>query len=366
MTIVICRPTDQLLVRDKKFARTYQSLGLEVVHLGNRRNMIHLPDGIAARTVYAGFAYRYSSWTVPVGTLCYQLATVAHLRRLKPDYVHAGDFEGLLGAVIYKKWFATGCRVIYDIADSYAARYRIPQAIEDAIQYIDDVAMARCDVVILPQSNRYGNFRFRRPVEWRIVPNCPFRADAPIPRPVAKTGDLRVLASGWIRETRGIRQLVEAAKASGGVRIVVVQSGNADTQLLEYLQSASVVEYRSTMPQSEVLQLAQGCHLVAAMYEPSSRINRQAAPNKVYDAMASARPVLINSEVDAASEMVDELGCGFAVPYYDIQAMTDLFAMLKGDLCICDSIGMRGRRLFEEKFHWEAMEGPIKEILGLS
>ncbi len=354
MHVAICRPVHQLLVRDRKLAQSYSAAGCRVSFLGNCRGMDPVTCTDVDEHHYLGFSYPYRSWRMPAGTLAYNWALYRKLCDLKPDTILAGDLEGLIGAALYKRRRARQCVLIYDIADNFAARYRIDRFTHAAIQYFDDCLMAQCDEVIVPQQNRISNFRFRRPKKLRIVPNCPFLADAPDNEPIQQSSPVRILISGLLTWTRGVRQIVEAAERSRMAQVVVVPwQGAIDPDVAHYLATSDVVEQHLPMAQADVLRLAQTCHLVAAFYEPSCILHRQAAPNKVFDAMAAARPCLLNSEVAISDAVVNEWQCAVAVPYADVDALAQVLQRLARDVNICNSLGQNGRRLFETHYHWE-------------
>lgn len=359
--VAVCRPTHEPLVRDCKWIATYQSLGYETIFVGNRRESVRSSSEHSCEYRFAGFAFPYSSWRVPIGNLGYALSLLDYLRDLSPTLIHAGDVEGLLGAALYKTFFCRKCRIIYDVADNFSARYTLPRWLATAIQVSDDVLASLCDCIIVPQENRLSNFKlgFRVPVE--IVPNCPMLKDAPPPR-LLPVGPARILLSGWLTWTRGIRQLVTAASMAGNVELIAV--GLFGEGVKKFLEDSGVVQvHQEWCSQAQVLKMAGECQLVAAFYEPSARINRQAASNKVFDAMAAARPVLINSEVEEAKRVVEDWQCGFSVPYHDVPSLTALFRQLGQRRDETTHCGINGRMLFEKMFHWEKVSVQITRKL---
>ena len=60
------------------------------------------------------------------------------------------------------------------------------------------------------------------------------------------------------------------------------------------------VEFHGIVTARESLELAAGCDAIFAYYEPANAYMVNTSPNKVYDAMAVGRPVLINREVRLA------------------------------------------------------------------
>jgi glycosyltransferase involved in cell wall biosynthesis len=361
MRIAYCRPAHSPLVRDAKFIRTYQRLGHDVVFFGNSRCRPATDEAPLCTYRHVGVPYPYFSRLVPPGTAAYNAALVRWLVAARPALVHAGDFESLPAAVLYKRACAPRCRVVYDIADTYSARYRIPSWMAATIQWVDDQLMSECDMVIVPQHNRLGNFLCRRPRRHCILPNCPHLADAPPLRPWPPTPPLRLMLSGLLAWTRGVKELTEAARVAGGVEVIAV--GLYDAGVREYLEASGVARTYPLMNQEQVLALSADCHLIAAFYDPARRINRQAAPNKIFDAMAVARPVLLNTEVEIAPQVIDQWQCGYALPYHDCNAVARLFRQVAADPAEAQRLGGNGRKRFETEFHWEALAPVIEDYL---
>jgi len=364
MRIVFCRVCHKPFVRDRKFIRSYQALGHEVIFVGNGRRVMKVPERSLCEVRYAGPGYPYGSKWVPLGMLAYSAGVVRRLRRIRPSVVHARDLEGVMGTVAYKRLFDRSCKIVYDIGDAYSVRYRVPKSVEAAFQCIDDLLMTACDVVVLPGENRRANFRYRRPGDLYIVPNCPFLSDAPEPSPLPPGKSLRLIMSGNLTPMTGGRQIVRAAKIAGDVEVLIL-SEKFSPGLREELEKCPFVTIRPEVSQREALKITTTCNVVVAFYDPAVKLNRQACPNKLFDAMATARPVLINSEVDLAKQVVDEWKCGYSVGFHDTEQLADLLGSIRANPDRQRRLGLNGRRLFEKTYNWEAIgAGAIQEYLG--
>ena len=242
-----------------------------------------------------------------------------------------------------------------------AARYRIPEFVSLLIQGVDDVLARGCDEVILPQENRRQNFLISEPRKIVFILNCPSLCDAPPVLPLPDRQPLRIILSGYLTWTRGIREIVEAGKRESRVQFLAM--GQYEKGVRDYLIDSGITECYPMSSQRDVLRLTTSCHLVAAFYNPDRKINRQAAPNKLYDAMAASRPLLINSEVEISRLVSDEWRCGYAVPFSDTERLAALFNKISLNDDECRIRGKNGRSLFETTYNWEAMERQISEMV---
>ena len=103
--------------------------------------------------------------------------------------------------------------------------------------------------------------------------------------------------------------------------------------------------------------------MVAALYDPNVPNNRYAAPNKVFEAMMCAKPV-ITSDGIAITDLVRSVGCGVVVPYGDRAALQRALEQLMLSPAECDRLGARGRAAFESGYQWKAMEARLVGAYG--
>jgi hypothetical protein len=87
------------------------------------------------------------------------------------------------------------------------------------------------------------------------------------------------------------------------------------------------VEYHGIVTARRALELAASCDAVFCYYAPINVYMVNASPNKVYDAMAVGRPVLINREVRLA-EWVEQAGVGYTCAYADVACLRSVIAQL--------------------------------------
>jgi glycosyltransferase involved in cell wall biosynthesis len=86
-----------------------------------------------------------------------------------------------------------------------------------------------------------------------------------------------------------------------------------------------------------------------------------ASPNKIYDAMAVGRPVLINREVRLA-EWVEAAGVGFACDYQDIDGLRAIVSRLETERGALMAFAARARRLFVDRYQWAQMESRLAAL----
>ena len=134
--------------------------------------------------------------------------------------------------------------------------------------------------------------------------------------PVPANGSYSVLYAGTVGLAQGLEVLVPAAEdlRGEGVHFTVVGDGAAREGLARLRQARGLdnLDLLGPRPRCEVLGLLQGAD-AALVSLRDTPVLRGAVPSKLYEAMASARPVVLVAKGEAA-RLVEEVGCGAVVP----------------------------------------------------
>ncbi|HEY5538271.1 MAG TPA: glycosyltransferase, partial [Thermoplasmata archaeon] len=104
----------------------------------------------------------------------------------------------------------------------------------------------------------------------------------------------------------------------------------------------------------EVLESSAMADVIVALYDPAIPGNRLASPNKLFEAMMFAKPVIV-SDGTRMAEVVREAGCGIVVPYGDRRALQTGLERLMLSPSEASAMGARGRAAYEAKYTWKAM-----------
>ena len=274
------------------------------------------------------------------------------LLRLRPDVVHAVDFDTVVPA--YGAAQLAGARLVYDIFDFYAEMITatLSDRLRGSLAKWERRMIARADAVIVPDLRRQEQFGTTRPKRLVEILNVP--EDRPVPRAREDPDQFVVFYGGMIARDRGLKDLVIACE-DVGAKLVVAGHGPDEAELLNHIESSHAASYLGTISYDEVLERTAACQVVAALYDPGVPNNRFAAPNKLFEAMMFAKPVLV-SEGTLAADIVREVGCGLVVRYGDREALKKALESLMLSSSEAAAMGARGRAAFERRYNWKAME----------
>ncbi len=130
------------------------------------------------------------------------------------------------------------------------------------------------------------------------------------------TKDLTIFYNGSMSDARGTKILQNLIKNYSNVSVIMA-GWMADENTNIFANSKSV-DYRGVITQKEATKIAATeVDYIMCCYEPSNQNNINASPNKIYDAIQTHTPVIMNGEVKVAS-FVKEKNIGVVLDsFYD-------------------------------------------------
>ena len=113
------------------------------------------------------------------------------------------------------------------------------------------------------------------------------------------------------------------------------------------------------MKYDDVLDLENKCDILFATYNPEVPNHKYSAPNKVYEAMALGKPIIVceNTGID---ELVKKEKIGFAIKYDAKEFIKIIKKITKEDY---EKIQHYTQKIYNEKYSWLAMEKIQEEII---
>lgn len=153
---------------------------------------------------------------------------------------------------------------------------------------------------------------------------------------------------------QGLDQLIQAANAlrdEAGLEIVLVGDGPEKQRLLEIAQRQRLenIRFLNSIPAENVPQMLASADILLITlksYIPG------AVPSKLYEAMASGKPVLLVASGEAAA-IVEQHQAGIVVEPGDIPGLVNALRKLHADPELRRELGKNGRHAAEESFNRE-------------
>ena len=112
--------------------------------------------------------------------------------------------------------------------------------------------------------------------------------------------------------------------------------------------------YYGSMKYDQVLALESECDILFATYNPRIENHRYSAPNKIYEAMALGKPIIVckNTGID---ELVSENNIGFSIDY-NAKEFFDILHYISDNKELLEDMIKNAKRLYNEKYNWNIME----------
>ena len=278
------------------------------------------------------------------------LLSALRILRGRPDIVHAVDFDSALPAVLTKR--ILGHRLVIDVFDFYADMIALPLSptVRHRIARWETRVVLAADLVILVDAARLQRLSPRRPDHVVEVMNVPEERSIP----AAARTDFLVFYGGMIARDRGLIDLVQACEDSGA-KLLVAGHGPDEATLLPIIESSPAARFLGNIAYDEVLSATANADAIVAMYDPAIPGNKLASPNKLFEAMMLAKPVVV-SEGTRMAEIARTEGCGLVVRYGDRAGLRGAIERLMLSPSDAEAMGRRGRAAYEGKYNWRAME----------
>ena len=160
------------------------------------------------------------------------------------------------------------------------------------------------------------------------------------------------IEAAQILESRGRDDIVVVLHGGGGRKA-------AHEQQVGELGLKNVI-FSDPVPDKEVVaKIVAGCDICMTIYRASKE--HTWSPNKMFDALAAGRPVLINVP-GWLGETIDSNGCGYSVDSERPEALANALEKLADDPDLRAEMGKNSRRLAESEFSREKLADKLDVV----
>lgn len=188
-----------------------------------------------------------------------------------------------------------------------------------------------------------------------ILPNFPYQYKKAIEKVTSSDAPLVLLFFGWLGMNRGGKTIKDILASDNQVKVIM--AGWFSDEETKQLQQHPNIDYRGVLTQQEALTIAANeTDYILCVYAPNNLNHINASPNKIYDAIQTHTPVIINKEVKVA-QFVEDLHIGIVLDQYEYHNYPILLQQLKNK---------RGSFSFSkalaEKYTWENIEEGLIDL----
>lgn len=285
------------------------------------------------------------------------------LHRRNPfGIVHSHDLDTLPAGVTVKR--QTGLPLAYDAHEFFPfmiGQVTRAKPFEGWFAALERRLVPNADIVIVaaPAQRPYFQRMTRAPIEV-VMNSRPLAYGAYEPPGNAR---MKVLYIGGLQPHRLLRPLAELAVEDGSFDVEMGGFGPmADEIRALVTKSRGNLQYLGVVPMEQVVPRTRAADVVYAVLNPATRVFRDAAPNKLFEALVAGRPLLASKGTWVGDEVV-AADCGLAIEYSK-DALRASIQSLRDDPATRERMGRNALRLGEEKYNWAKDETKLLATYG--
>lgn len=369
--IVICRSNPIAPdPRVEKVACTLAEAGYTVTLLGwDRTAQLAAPEqGNAMRYIRLPIRAEFARgiYNFPA-LLRWQFGLLGWLLKHRDEYdlIHACDFDTVLPALVCKK--AWDKKVVYDIFDFYSDHLRAtPAIIKSAIRYLDLRVINQADAVILVDEARKRQIAGSDPKNLEVIYNTPqdVLGDLQAMGQPYPQSEMHLVYVGLLQVERGLLELLEVLRLHPEWTLELAGFGGDEVKILEFARDLSNVTFHGRISYRHALELSNRADVLLATYDPTIPNHRYSSPNKVFEAMMLAKPIIV-AKATNMDRIISAAGSGLVVPYGDISALETALARLANDSRLRLKLGKNARTAYETTYSWPRMQTKILQLYAV-
>jgi glycosyltransferase involved in cell wall biosynthesis len=254
-------------------------------------------------------------------------------------------------------------KLVYTIFDFYANNIQegplptVRKVLKKIVKAMDFRGINRCDLLILVDESRLEEIRGARVKKIIFIYNTPEDFEMLSGSHERKKNEkVIIFFAGLLMGFRGITDMAKAALNVPGVKLVLAGQ-LIDSGIREYLDlHPGSIQYLGWIPSyREVLKMTMSADILFRFSDPKHPKTRYESPNKLFEAMMCAKPIIVSDE-SAMATIVRNTECGLVVPYGDEEAIRKAVTALATCPDLRDRLGRNGRNAYNHHYSWSIME----------
>ena len=268
--------------------------------------------------------------------------------------IHACDLStgitGLLLARLLRVPRSTTC------STTTPTRFPVPRSALPVVRRIETFVIQNADEVILASGTRIAQIAPAQPHSLTIVENSPDLEMIPAANlPLTDLGYVGILARG--------RLLLEVARAvaeDATLSLRIAGFGPLENEVAAIADRAPNIEYLGKVDANRALQVLASSVVMFATYDPKVPNHRYSVPNKLAEALALGKPLIVCSGT-SIDRQVEAAGIGRVIEY-DVDEFMSAARSLVGDQGVLHRCATEGPRLYVSEHSWPVNARRLREV----
>ena len=274
------------------------------------------------------------------------------------DAVHCHDLDTLPAGVQLKK--KLGIKLIYDAHEiwGYMVARDIPQWWANHFLRKEEKLAPLADQIITVAEPHESYFKKMGCKKIILVRNSKPLASTDYQAPSNKIFTLIYI--GGLNNSRFLLEAIDICKGLENIHFTIAGFGSTESEIKEKARKISNVTFLGKIPMSEVLPLTMKADAIHCVFNPSNKNNQVGPPNKIFEAMATGRPVLATKGI-YSGDLVDKYQMGQTVEF-NSEDYTKALIRLRDDSQLREKLGRNALEAARGEFNWEVQEARLLNI----
>lgn len=235
------------------------------------------------------------------------------------------DLEALLGAWLPARLW--GVDIHFDVADPFYLAKPVPCG--HFWRWLEAVCINHVEWATAPHASRFALYGklLSRP-NRHVVENVPMLVgQSPLPIDEHQSAYLRLGYFGGLERHRGLEDLISLVRSNTKLTLKIGGRGALAALAASAAQNCSRITYVGSFEAAQLPELMLDVDVYCALYYGSKPLHQYACPNKYYESLALAKPILVSRLVPQSVDVArDETG--WVIDEDGIEAIFSTLSML--------------------------------------
>jgi len=281
--------------------------------------------------------------------------------KFKFDVVHCHDLDTLQAGVWLKK--KLGIKLIYDAHEIFGYMIAVdqPKFIVDAAFLMEKRLVKKVDHVITVNEPLRDYFRSISDKPITIVMNC---KDLVSQEYIPPRNDVFTICYiGVLSKSRMFPEIIDIIGNIKHVKFIIAgKRENLYEEAKERSRKYTNVEFLGTISFEEVIPRTIRSNAIICLFDPTNPNNRVGLPNKIFECMATGRPVIVTKGL-YYSKIIESEKCGISVNY-EKEEIRKAIIKLRDTPKLCEEYGRSALKAAMGEFNWTKQEEKLIQVYG--
>lgn len=275
-------------------------------------------------------------------------------RKKEVDIIHSCDFDTAIPARIISKIYKK--KLVYDIFDYYIDSHYVPNKLKRIVEKTEIKIINKADLTIICTEQRKEQIKKAIPKKCIVIYNTPDIETYNLDNKILKSNSdkLKLVYVGILQENRLLKEIGEKIKENSEIELHIGGFGTLEEYFEELSRKYSNVFYYGKMEYKDVLSLEKDCDVLFATYNPSISNHKYSAPNKLYEAMALGKPIIV-CKGTGIDKIVNREKIGYSISY-DANRFISYVKKINEDEKLREEFSHNAKKIYNEQYSGIQME----------